>query len=104
MDKFEIKLKCLEISGGGIRRAEELYNWIVGNGTEPEDASKLDIRDEGLSSRARNCCLAVGIKTVLDLSQMTSSKIRRVRNLGQGTYDELARCLQRHGLNWADKR
>lgn len=58
----------------------------------------MDVREMGLSTRARNCLLAENIQTVEELVQYSAKHLRRIPNMGANSmielYDALAAAVK----------
>lgn len=57
---------------------------------------RIPIEVMGLSTRARNCLLRVGCKTVADVLALDEHTVMTMRNLGQKTATEIAQWLVDH--------
>lgn len=62
----------------------------------PED--DLTIEDLELSVRSFNCLLRAGLRSVSDLRRISLSDLRRVRNLGRKSFDEIVAKLKEIGV------
>ncbi len=60
---------------------------------DPAEYEGIRIEDLGLSARADHCLRRERIDTVADLLSLTEPELRRIRNLGQKTIDELFACI-----------
>jgi hypothetical protein len=54
-----------------------------------------------LSSRARNCLRSEGIRTITQLVSKSASDLLEIRNLGEGTLNEIVASLSARGLELA---
>ena len=72
-----------------------------------EDESRkilqMTIEEMDLSVRSYNCLKRFGIHTVEDLTQKTEEDMRKVRNLGNKSIDEIVAKLEGYGLSLKDK-
>lgn len=58
----------------------------------------LEIDELDLSVRSYNCLTRAGIKTLGDITNLSSLELLRVRNLGKRSYDEIVKVLEDRGL------
>lgn len=58
----------------------------------------LEIDELDLSVRSYNCLNRAGIKTLGDITNLSSLELLRVRNLGKRSYDEIVKVLEDRGL------
>ncbi len=70
---------------------------VVPNGGH-EDLYEQPVETMGLSSRALNCLKAYKCERIGDVVRVPDETIRRMRNLGTKTADEIARALQSCGI------
>ena len=75
------------------RQTTELENL-----TEQEKMEFHDIEDLNLSVRSYNCLRRAGVKTILDLTEMTEEDLIKVRNLGRKSYKEIVNKMEELGL------
>lgn len=68
----------------------------LNNEEESEDDSIL-IQDLDLSARAANCLLRAGLRTLSDLKDLTKFQLRRIRNLGVKSLEEIEEVVKEHG-------
>lgn len=84
----------------GIDR--ELANEIILKTQEREEEykkNKLDISDIGLSVRSYNGLHKAGINTVGDLAILTYEELKKVRNLGIKSYNEIIAKMKEYGIS-----
>ena len=79
----------------GLRDAKE------GKSAEMVEADILlhPIGAMNLSSRAQNCLLRSGCRSVADVIALDAHSIATMRNLGRKTASEIAYWLQEHGIS-----
>ncbi len=58
-----------------------------------------NIKNLDLSVRATRCLQNIGVETLKQLSQMTETELRKSRNLGEKTFEELKLILKNNGLS-----
>lgn len=58
---------------------------------EDDDSTPLDILN--LSIRSYNCLMRAGVRTVEKLRAMTDEELKKVRNLGRKSYEEIKKAL-----------
>lgn len=63
-----------------------------------EQILDLEIDELDLSVRSYNCLNRAGIKTLGDITNLSSLELLRVRNLGKRSYDEIVKVLEDKGL------
>lgn len=63
-----------------------------------EQILDLEIDELDLSVRSYNCLNRAGIKTLGDITNLSSLELLRVRNLGKRSYDEIVKVLEDRGL------
>ena len=66
------------------------------------DVMELDIDELELSIRSYNCLKRAGINTVRELCDRTPEDLRKVRNLGRRSYEEVLSKLQELGVRLRD--
>ena len=54
---------------------------------------------DGLSIRTYSCLKLAGITSAGDLSKMTLEEIKKIRNLGMKSYNEIISYMQEQGYN-----
>ncbi len=67
-------------------------------GDIPPETLALPIAFLELSTRARNCLAARGCESIADVANLSESRIFRMRGLGKGSADEIARALREKGI------
>ena len=77
--------------------------WLLDEDLEPDDSDTAEekrdtvvpvyIEDMDLSIRAYNCLSRAGIHTVAELRDMTDEELKRVRNLGRKSFEEVKEKL-----------
>lgn len=66
--------------------------------TEAEDVRKMSIQDLDLSVRSFNCLLRADIKTVGDIVALPVERLKKVRNLGRRSVEEIVDKVNELGL------
>ena len=61
--------------------------------------ASIPVKGMVISTRAINCLIAAGCRTVLDVSELSEFKISRMRNMGKKTAHEIACWLMENGIN-----
>jgi DNA-binding CsgD family transcriptional regulator len=58
----------------------------------------IPLSELNLSVRSYNCLRRASKNTLKDITDMTEPELKRIRNLGNKSADEIIDCLKRHGL------
>lgn len=67
-----------------------------------EDTDLKDLYDDGLINlRAWQCCKRAGIDRMKDCCQLTEDQMKRVRNLGKKSFDEIKKIMKENGMEFA---
>ena len=103
-EKRKIREKILEDNSVKLLEEEikRLENLLSHRRTElydtPSLPDEISIRDVGLSVRAYNCLHRASINTLSELIEHTPSEIKKLRNMGEHTLEEIETMLDRYGL------
>lgn len=65
----------------------------------PREFPKPDIAIMTLSTRSFNCLRRAGITTIEDLTSHTADEIKRIRNMGTRSFEEIQSKLEKMGLS-----
>lgn len=94
---------------GTIMDAEKVLHKIIelmGEGSSIVKDYSLDteIHDLGLSTRATNALLSLGIKTLGGILTITPRQVKNSRNAGKCTVKEIEELLKNRGFEWGFKK
>lgn len=68
-----------------------------------EKQLSISIDEMDFSVRSYNCLKRAGIDTIGDLTTQTPTNMRKIRNLGEKSYREIALKLEERGLSFAEE-
>lgn len=68
-----------------------------------EENERLDVGDLGLAIRTYNCLKRAGINYLDDLANMTEEQLRKGRNLGKSSFEEIVAKMQEFGISFKTK-
>ncbi len=67
---------------------------VAAGDTQPPEILQLPVEALGLSARPLNCLRSYGCQQIADVAALSPETIRRMRNLGKISADQIARALQ----------
>lgn len=82
-----------------LREKMSAEEWEAAGEQENSDLMATPLADLDLSVRSYNCLIRAGVKTVGDIVNMPRSKMRRIRNFGQKSMDEVLGRLRALGVD-----
>ena len=68
---------------------------------KPRNPMTFSIDELGFTLRTNNCLRRHGVKTIGELCNMTENEVKRVRNLGSNSLEEIKTKLAEHGVSLA---
>ncbi len=87
---------------GELARAVEVLEEFCGRENPLAKAREMKLVDLKLSARTFNCLVRAGIKTLGDIEKFTPKEIKRIRNFGSHSYDEIIKIANRYGIKLKD--
>ncbi|MDO5397554.1 MAG: DNA-directed RNA polymerase subunit alpha C-terminal domain-containing protein [bacterium] len=106
--EFSQRMESAMISIEGIA---DMLGTILGNSDMKQVSnmcSKYNLRKNleslGLSVRTYNCLSRAGVKTLEDIVKMNPAELRKIRNLGPQSYNEVAMRIHEKGLCLAGEK
>ena len=85
---------------GKLKEIQEKARTRKKNKKKEEKKERLDVLDLGLSIRSYNCLKRAGINYLDDLANMTEEQLRKVRNLGKMSFEEIVAKMQEFGISF----
>ena len=84
-------------------RAKEVQPVVEKTADRPDAKLSMTIDELDLSVRSFNCLKRANINTVADLINKTGEDMRKVRNMGKKSLDEVQKKLEMMGLSLASE-
>lgn len=85
--------------GGAIEGSSII---IPGDETATAELTEKSIDEMEFSVRSYNCLKRVNINTIGDITNMTADDVKKIRNLGQKSFDEIKEKLDELGLTFKE--
>ena len=84
-------------------------NRIEKNMSLGEDDKKTNFLDKtidkcGLTNRAMNCLINIGIKTLGDLSNITENELKDKEGVGEKVFNEIVSIMQKYGISFKEDK
>ena len=85
---------------GKLMEIQEKARTRKKNKKKEEEKKEIDVGDLGLTKRAYNCLIRAGINNLDDLANMTEEQLRKVRNLGNSSFEEIVAKMREFGISF----
>lgn len=102
--------QLMNVRNFGKHSYDEVIGILKKYGITLQDEKELDairakhIDELNLSSRSYNCLIRAGLYTIGDIEKLSLNELKRLRNFGKHSYDEVIGILKEYGITLSRKR